>query len=99
MAGDSGPLEAGEMQELLRQVPGTGPEAATAPAASPITTPKLAADAPATSESVQNDIDYLIHQAQAALASVTDPSLDAPAGVKPFTLRDFSGSPPSRGTV
>jgi flagellar motor switch protein FliN/FliY len=42
----------------------------------------------------QGDIDLLLHQAEAALASVHEPSMAAP-GVLPFRLREFSGSPPT----
>jgi flagellar motor switch protein FliN/FliY len=42
----------------------------------------------------QGDIDLLLHQAEAALASVHEPSVQMP-GVLPFRLREFSGSPPT----
>jgi flagellar motor switch protein FliN/FliY len=42
------------------------------------------------------DIDYLINQAEQALASINSPAdNDPPAGVTPFRLLDFSGAAPS----
>ena len=43
----------------------------------------------------QGDIEYLLSQAEAALASVTDPHDDVPPGIAPFQLHDFAGSPAS----
>lgn len=43
----------------------------------------------------QNDIEYLLNQAEAALASLDSPSQNVPSGIAPFQLRDFGGAPPS----
>jgi flagellar motor switch protein FliN/FliY len=42
----------------------------------------------------QSDIDLLLHQAEAALASINEPGV-APPDVKPFQLRDFAGARPN----
>lgn len=41
-----------------------------------------------------DDMELLLQQAEAAIASVNDPST-APVGVTPFRLRDFAGASPS----
>jgi flagellar motor switch protein FliN/FliY len=43
----------------------------------------------------QSDIELLLSQAEAALASVTNPNDEMPAGVAQFQLHDFTGSPAS----
>lgn len=43
----------------------------------------------------QSDIEYLLSQAEAALASLDSPSQNMPSGIAPFQLRDFGGAPPS----
>lgn len=43
----------------------------------------------------QNDIDYLLNQAEAALASLDSPSQNLPNDVAPFEFKDLTGSPPS----
>lgn len=42
-----------------------------------------------------SDIEYLLNQAEAAIASLNSPNDNMPAGIAPFTLRDFGGSPAS----
>lgn len=41
------------------------------------------------------DMEYLLNQAEAAIASLNSPNDNMPAGIAPFTLRDFGGSPAS----
>jgi len=45
--------------------------------------------------STGDDIQFLLDQAEAAIASVNNPN-PTPSGVSPFTLRDFSGSTASQ---
>ncbi len=42
-----------------------------------------------------SDMEYLLNQAEAAIASLNSPNENMPAGIAPFTLRDFGGSPAS----
>jgi flagellar motor switch protein FliN/FliY len=45
----------------------------------------------------QGDVEYLLRQAEMALASVDDPlALPADLNIKPFQLKDFSGAPASK---
>jgi flagellar motor switch protein FliN len=45
----------------------------------------------------QGDVEYLLQQAEMALASVADPvGLPADLNIKPFQLKDFSGAPASK---
>lgn len=78
-----------EIEALLNA--GSNPAAAKArPAAAP------AAARPVTSSPVpQSDIELLLSQAEAALASVTNPKDEMPPGVVQFELHDFAGSPAS----
>lgn len=47
----------------------------------------------------QADIDLLLNQAEAALASLDGPGQPTPPDVAPFQLKDFTGSPPSSDTA
>ena len=49
----------------------------------------------ARSGNVGDDINFLIEQAQQAIASVDHPVDPALAGIAPFQLHDFAGTPPS----
>jgi flagellar motor switch protein FliN len=82
-----------EIEALLNA--GANPAAAKArPAAA------TAAGRPAVSSPVpQSDIELLLSQAEAALASVTNPKDDMPPGVAQFQLHDFAGSPASTETA
>lgn len=44
---------------------------------------------------VTDDISFLLNQAEAALASVDQPTVPGIEGLAPFTLPDFGGAPPS----
>ncbi|MEX1040122.1 MAG: flagellar motor switch protein FliN [Pirellulaceae bacterium] len=52
---------------------------------------------PPSSASTQetSDIEYLLNQAEAALASLDNPTENAPPGIMSFQLRDFGGTPPN----
>lgn len=41
------------------------------------------------------DLEFLMDQAERALASIHDPNSDEPPGIVPFRLEDFLGAPPS----
>ena len=73
------PMSAAEMETLTKASTGKGAKGS----------------APSASRPVQSDIEFLLNQAEQALASVTDPNSDMPAGVAPFQLRDFASSPAS----
>lgn len=88
---DAAALDAGEIDALLN--PSGGETADDAKPASPsgeAPTAEVQRDAIAP-----GDIDLLLSQAEAALASVNDGQEPPPSGVSPFKLRDFSGAPPS----
>lgn len=77
-----------EIEALLNA--GSNPAAAKArPTAAAATRPSVTSPVP------QSDIELLLSQAEAALASVTNPTDDMPPGVAPFQLHDFAGSPAS----
>jgi len=50
---------------------------------------------PAEQEIAPADMEYLLHQAQQALASLDQPVENVPDGVAAFRLEEFSGAPPS----
>ena len=50
---------------------------------------------PGEGEMAQGDIEYLLHQAEAALESINHPDDDLPQGVSAFRLEEFSGAPAS----
>jgi flagellar motor switch protein FliN len=80
-----------EIEALIKQNPG--------PAAKQVAASARTVD-PARGDSAGNiaagDIDYLINQAEQALASINTPAdNDPPPGVTPFRLLDFSGAAPS----
>jgi flagellar motor switch protein FliN len=78
-----------EIEALLNA--GSNPAAAKArPAAA-----TAVAGRPTSSPVPQSDIELLLNQAEAALASVTNPKDEMPPGVAQFQLHDFAGSPAS----
>jgi flagellar motor switch protein FliN/FliY len=78
------------------------PETATAPAASATATIERPdqesrprpTSAP-TSQAVGDDVEFLLAQAEQAIASVTEPSQPSLAGLAPFELKDLTGAPAS----
>jgi flagellar motor switch protein FliN len=102
MADESGSIGQNEIDELLKQAAGTAsaPKAAgdaPAPDAKGETTASAtsatSAQAGRDKSLAQSDIDYLLNQAEQAIASVNAPASQMPQGVKPFKLPDFaSGS-------
>ena len=64
-------------------------------AASPNTPKPAGASAPLEQPRPQGDIELLLSQAEAALASVTNPNDNLPESIAQFQLHDFAGSPAS----
>jgi len=48
-----------------------------------------------TGDPVGDDVQFLLAQAQQAIASVTEPAAHAIPGLAPFELKDLTGAPPS----
>lgn len=48
-----------------------------------------------SSQEETSDIEYLLNQAEAALASLDNPTENSPPGIMSFQLRDFGGTPPN----
>ncbi len=72
--------------------------AAAAPVSAFASAPPVrpAADPQVKSSSVaQRDLELLLSQAEAALASVNSPKQETPRDILPFQLEDFVGAPPS----
>ena len=72
-----------------------------APQTTSPTTPATASTNPETTNPVtgQNDIELLLNQAEAAIASIDVPEESLPPGVKAFSFADFSGTPASTETA
>jgi flagellar motor switch protein FliN/FliY len=99
MADESKSIEPEEIQRLLAQ---TGQHAASGPA-TPGGATAASVQSPSSSEAdsrsplAPGDIEFLLNQAQQALASVDAPRPpDASAPVLPFQLRELAAAPPSR---
>ena len=104
----SGPLAAGsspgpgagdqsaqaDVEALLKQaLEGAIPSKGATPSAKPVAGSSAASDL----NMAQGDVEYLLRQAELALASVDDPlALPADLNIKPFQLKDFSSAPPSK---
>ncbi len=98
-ASSSGPLGQTEVEALLQAAIGAG--AGTSAEAKPAAPAPFASD-PAGAHAdndlgmASGDVEYLLQQAELALASVNEPVPSASdLAVKPFRLPDFSGAPPS----
>lgn len=91
-------LEALDQSEIEALFSGGSSEA---PKPKPQAAPAAAATKPAPAPTPQpaaaehDDMEYLLNQAEAALASLNSPNENMPEGIAPFTLRDFGGSPAS----
>ncbi len=89
----SGPIGQNDIEALLKQSAAgraPAPQQATAVAAAPV--PPRAGAKP---NKVGDDIQFLLKQAEQAIASVDQPVDPAIAGIQPFEFRDFGGSPAS----
>lgn len=80
-----------EIERLLAQA------GRTAPSPKPAATPQESQSEPSavSSEIAPADLEYLLRQAEQALASVDAPAQSTPPGVTAFRLEEFSGAPPS----
>ena len=94
-------LDQGEIEELMQMAgSSSSPETPTSSipdAASPPIRPP-ASPSPAASVGdviAQSDIDYLLNQAEAALASIDADAAELPEGLQSFKLEEFSGTPAS----
>ena len=93
-----GTIGQSEIENLLKQ----GPAARSAPAAqahaataTAVAPSRAAAPVAAKPSKVGDDIQFLLNQAEQAIASVDQPIDPAIAGIQPFEFRDFGGSPAS----
>lgn len=95
----AGPIGQNEIEALLKQGIGTR----NTPASTPLSSLTATAVAPAPPQQrpsaklnkVGDDIQFLLNQAEQAIASVDHPVDPAIAGIQPFEFRDFGGSPAS----
>ncbi len=71
-----------QIEELLRNAQAAAGATGTAAPATP-------------TQQVTDDVSFLLNQAEAALASVDNPTPQTVPGLAPFQLRDFGGSPAS----
>jgi len=78
-------------QDEIEALLSAGANAAAAKAQVAASTAKASPAGPAP----QSDIELLLSQAEAALASVTNPKEEMPPGIAPFELHDFMGTPAS----
>ena len=105
---DAQTLNNEDIERLLQQVQGGAPgkpEGDKGPAASNASSSADKAKSPASEmpstvmagegNLLSGDVEYLLHQAQQALASVDEPGPDRPAGMRPFGLEEFSRPPAS----
>lgn len=91
-----GPIGQNEIEALLKQGIGTRNTPASTPIASPAATAVAPAPRPSSKPNkVGDDIQFLLNQAEQAIASVDQPVDPAIAGIQPFEFRDFGGSPAS----
>lgn len=83
-----------DIEALLKQAPAPAARSATATMPPPV---QHAAPQRTTAKSnkVGDDIQFLLNQAEQAIASVDQPIDPAIAGIQPFEFRDFGGSPAS----
>ena len=88
-------LDQNEIEALMS---GTAPAAPSTTAPAPIANlpPAAASSSPAAVDEAvsQGDVEFLLNQAQAAIASIDAPA-ELPPGIAPFSLNDFGGTPPS----
>ena len=93
-AESAGPIGQNEIEALLKQ--GAGGRAAAATQVTPAAVATAQAPrASAKPNKVGDDIQFLLNQAEQAIASVDQPVDPAIAGIQPFEFRDFGGSPAS----
>jgi flagellar motor switch protein FliN/FliY len=97
MADDPATLAQAEIDRLLQQtMPVAAPVAAEPPTKSPAppAPPVPTTNRATKTAGIGDDIQYLLDQAEQAIASVEHP-VETPSELAAFTFRDFAGSPPS----
>jgi flagellar motor switch protein FliN/FliY len=110
MSDGSGPLGQNEIDDLLRQAQSAasgGSEQPASPAPSvpepsgsesepgPVQTTMDQPNAAPASDSVSDDVQFLLAQAEQAIASVDEPVDSSIDGLAPFELKDLTGAPPN----
>ncbi|MEW4562252.1 flagellar motor switch protein FliN [Bremerella sp. JC770] len=92
-------LEALDQNDIEALFQNSGPPASSQPKQQPpaaATATQTAPQAPQPGGGQgASDMEYLLNQAEAAIASLNSPNENMPAGIAPFTLRDFGGAPAS----
>ncbi len=87
-------LDQSEIEKLLQKTARAAPPTKTAKQPSPDPAPTSSdADIP------QEDLEYLLRQAEQAIASLNSADATLPPGVMAFQLPEFSGAPPSTETA
>jgi flagellar motor switch protein FliN/FliY len=92
MADESRSVGDADIEQLLQQARGSNPPVAVP--TTPVAAFGKAAFAAGTEPRGGDDIQILLDQAEKAIASVENP-VESLAGLAPFSLKDFAGSPPS----
>ena len=84
-----------EIDQLLRQAAGGGAAAPASPepAAKPSAVASTAHAAQSAGDGMDDDVQLLLEQAEQAIRSVNDPVEQPIPGLRPFALRDLTGSP------
>lgn len=85
-------LAQSEIEALLSDSPISGREGELPATVEPVST--YSAPSPASGTVTSGDVELLLQQAEAAIASIEEPS-PLPPGVSNFEFRDFAGSPAS----
>ena len=86
-------LDQAELDAMLAGAAATPPTPSSPPETTSSPATPSATPTPAASEEVsQSDIELLLNQAEQAIASIESP-VELPAGVQPFSLNDFGGTP------
>lgn len=89
-AGDQVSLDQGEIEAMMQAA--SSPTAAPPDAPPPPSPSPVPPSSPAVQNAPKNDIDHLLNQAEAALASIDANTTELPDGVQTFKLEDFSGT-------
>jgi flagellar motor switch protein FliN/FliY len=71
------------------------PSPEPAAVATAVADPRRAAPAPSGGRNVGDDVQFLLAQAEEAIASVAQPVNPPVSGLAPFELKDLTGAPPS----
>ena len=93
-ADDDVSLGQAEIEALISGAPTAAPTPAPAAGADAAAPPPPPPPPPAAGVNTHSDMEYLLNQAEAAIASIDQPT-ELPAGVQQFDLAYFNGSPPT----